>query len=77
MLPGSRRPPQVTDPTPPEPPATKEIDNREIKRLDGTSGSPLYAHFSETLAGVVTVRAFGHQRRFTAENVVAKAKAML
>ena len=42
---------------------------REIKRLDGTSGSPIYAHFSETLAGVVTVRAFGHQRRFTAENV--------
>ena len=42
---------------------------REIKRLDGTSGSPIYAHFSETLSGLTTIRAFGHQRRFVADNL--------
>jgi ABC-type multidrug transport system fused ATPase/permease subunit len=42
---------------------------REIKRLDGTSGSPIYAHFSETLTGLSTIRAFGHQRRFVADNL--------
>ena len=42
---------------------------REIKRLDSISGSPIYSHFSETLAGLVTLRAFGHQARFVAENL--------
>ena len=42
---------------------------REIKRLDGTSGSPIYAHFSETLSGLTTIRAFGHQNRFVADNL--------
>lgn len=42
---------------------------REIKRLEGISGSPIYAHFSETLAGLLTVRAFGHQSRFVEENL--------
>jgi ABC-type multidrug transport system fused ATPase/permease subunit len=37
---------------------------REIKRLDGISGSPIFSHFSETLAGLQTIRAFGHQARF-------------
>jgi ABC-type multidrug transport system fused ATPase/permease subunit len=41
---------------------------REAKRLDGISGSPIYAHFGETLNGISTIRAFGHQRRFIAEN---------
>lgn len=41
---------------------------REIKRLDSTTSSPVYAHFSETLAGLVTIRAFGHQERFIADN---------
>ena len=41
---------------------------REAKRLDGISGSPIYAHFGETLTGISTIRAFGHQRRFIAEN---------
>jgi ABC-type multidrug transport system fused ATPase/permease subunit len=36
---------------------------REIKRLDGISGSPIFSHFSETLAGLQTIRAFGHQAR--------------
>ena len=38
------------------------------KRLDGISGSPIFAHFGETLTGISTIRAFGHQRRFIAEN---------
>ena len=42
---------------------------REIKRLDATTASPVYAHFSETLAGLSTIRAFGHQGRFVGENV--------
>ena len=41
---------------------------REAKRLDGTSGSPIYAHFGETLSGISTIRAFGHQKRFIDEN---------
>lgn len=41
---------------------------REAKRLDGISGSPIYAHFGETLNGISTIRAFGHQQRFIAEN---------
>ena len=41
---------------------------REAKRLGGISGSPIYAHFGETLSGISTIRAFGHQKRFIAEN---------
>ena len=41
---------------------------REAKRLDGISGSPVYAHFGETLTGISTIRAFGHQTRFIDEN---------
>ena len=42
--------------------------SRELKRLDSTSRSPIYAHFSETLGGVTTIRAFGDVDRFTKEN---------
>eukprot|EP00937_MAST-01D_sp_MAST-1D-sp2_P000725 g725.t1 len=35
--------------------------SRELKRLDSVSRSPLYAHFSETLDGITTLRAFGLQ----------------
>ncbi len=31
---------------------------REVKRLDSTSRSPRYAHFKETLSGLVVIRAF-------------------
>lgn len=41
---------------------------REIKRLDSTARSPIYAHFSETLNGTVTVRAYNDQWRFMAKN---------
>ncbi|KAI8806740.1 P-loop containing nucleoside triphosphate hydrolase protein [Cladochytrium replicatum] len=37
---------------------------REVKRLESNSRSPLYAHISETLAGVMSVRAYGAEARF-------------
>ncbi|KAJ3209348.1 hypothetical protein HDU67_006264 [Dinochytrium kinnereticum] len=42
--------------------------SRELKRLDSTSKSPIYAHFQETLAGVGTIRAYGQQTRFISTN---------
>ncbi|KAJ3054695.1 hypothetical protein HK097_001102 [Rhizophlyctis rosea] len=42
--------------------------SRELKRLDSTSRSPIYAHFSETLGGVSTIRAYSQQARFIRAN---------
>ena len=42
--------------------------SRELKRLESMSKSPIYAHFSETLNGTVTIRAFGDQNRFVCAN---------
>ncbi|KAI8811583.1 P-loop containing nucleoside triphosphate hydrolase protein [Cladochytrium replicatum] len=42
--------------------------SRELKRLESVSRSPVYALFSETLAGVTTIRAYGQERRFAIEN---------
>ena len=42
--------------------------SRELKRLDATTKSPIFASFSETLAGLSTIRAYGQQDRFVAEN---------
>ncbi|GBC08504.1 hypothetical protein RclHR1_08170012 [Rhizophagus clarus] len=41
--------------------------SRELKRLDSVTRSPLYSHFTETLIGVVTIRAYGATRRFMQE----------
>ncbi|GCF00367.1 Transporter of the ATP-binding cassette [Zygosaccharomyces mellis] len=43
--------------------------SRELKRLDSISRSPIYQHFSETLVGVTTIRAFGDESRFIQENL--------
>ncbi|KAK2540978.1 hypothetical protein Q9233_001031 [Columba guinea] len=42
--------------------------SRQIRRLAGASHSPVISHFSETLAGRSTIRAFGHQERFIRKN---------
>ncbi|NWH63151.1 MRP1 protein, partial [Geococcyx californianus] len=42
--------------------------SRQIRRLAGASHSPVFSHFSETLVGRSTVRAFGHQERFIRKN---------
>ncbi|KAJ8086007.1 hypothetical protein PM082_004826 [Marasmius tenuissimus] len=41
---------------------------REFKRLDAILRSSLYAHFSESLSGLSTVRAYGESERFLKEN---------
>ena len=41
--------------------------SRELKRLDALAQSPLLSHFSETLSGMSTVRAFGAQESVTKE----------
>ncbi|RKO92589.1 P-loop containing nucleoside triphosphate hydrolase protein [Blyttiomyces helicus] len=38
--------------------------NRELKRLSSTARSPLYAHISESLSGVPSIRAYSAQERF-------------
>ncbi|KAI6099033.1 hypothetical protein F5141DRAFT_1144217 [Pisolithus sp. B1] len=42
--------------------------SRELKRLDAVSRSPIFAWFSESLAGLSTIRAFDQQPIFIASN---------
>jgi ABC-type multidrug transport system fused ATPase/permease subunit len=42
--------------------------SRELKRLDAVSKSPIFAWFSETLAGISTIRGFGQQKVFVLGN---------
>ncbi|KAF9935782.1 hypothetical protein BGZ67_002988 [Mortierella alpina] len=44
--------------------------SRALKRIDSVSKSPIYQHFSETLAGVTTIRALDANERFIADNAV-------
>ncbi|KAI0260131.1 putative ATP-binding cassette transporter protein YOR1 [Gloeopeniophorella convolvens] len=41
---------------------------REMKRLDAILRSSLYSHFSETLSGIATIRAYKEEDRFFNEN---------
>jgi ABC-type multidrug transport system fused ATPase/permease subunit len=43
--------------------------SRSLKRLEAVNRSPIYQHFGETLTGVVTIRAYGDERRFVRENL--------
>ena len=43
--------------------------NREVKRLESVSRSPVYSHFSETLQGAVTVRAYSRSDSFFKEHM--------
>lgn len=44
--------------------------SRESKRLESVARSPVYAHYSETLGGTSTIRAFNATQRFLEENAV-------
>lgn len=43
--------------------------SRELKRYESISKSPIHQHFSETLVGVATIRAFGVEPRFLKQNL--------
>ena len=42
--------------------------SRELKRLDSLAMSPIFGHFSETLTGLLTLRAFRKQGYFSKRN---------
>ncbi|KAL8710966.1 MAG: hypothetical protein Q9220_004565 [cf. Caloplaca sp. 1 TL-2023] len=41
----------------------------DLKRLESVQKSPLYQQFGETLSGITTIRAYGHERRFIRDNL--------
>ena len=42
--------------------------SRDLKRLESVQRSPLYQQFGETLSGIITIRAYGDERRFVRDN---------
>lgn len=45
--------------------------SRELKRFDSITKSPIHQHFSESLTGVATIRAYGLENRFMRQNLAA------
>lgn len=45
--------------------------SRELKRYDSITKSPIHQHFSESLTGVATIRAYGVESRFMKQNLSA------
>ncbi|QFZ26635.1 putative ATP-dependent bile acid permease [Clavispora lusitaniae] len=45
--------------------------SRELKRYDSITKSPIHQHFSESLVGVATIRAYGVETRFMKQNLTA------
>lgn len=45
--------------------------SRELKRFDSITKSPIHQHFSETLVGVSTIRAYGVETKFMNQNLTA------
>ncbi|EIW69200.1 hypothetical protein TREMEDRAFT_44369 [Tremella mesenterica DSM 1558] len=45
-----------------------QASSRELKRLDSLLRGLLYAHFSESLSGLATIRAYGEKARFIKDN---------
>ncbi|EGV63978.1 Transporter of the ATP-binding cassette (ABC) [Yamadazyma tenuis] len=43
--------------------------SRELKRYESISKSPIHQHFSESLAGIATIRAYGVESRFMKQNL--------
>ncbi|KAI9018109.1 P-loop containing nucleoside triphosphate hydrolase protein [Phycomyces nitens] len=43
--------------------------SRELKRMDSVARSPIFSHFTETIVGVTTIRAFGATRQFLQEMI--------
>ena len=43
--------------------------SRESKRLESVARSPVFAHYSETLGGISTIRAYSAESRFAQDNL--------
>lgn len=51
--------------------------SRQLQRIESTNRSPIFNHFSETIAGASTIRAYGQQQRFIETSVERVDKNIL